>query len=660
MTGGDVRKSSYNSSSPHLFRGGGGGSLGNSMANNGNGSGGSPGSAGGLSDLDGSSPGSDSRTRQDTSVDSLLSSGGRSVNLAHDGVSPHWFSTADQMSFSPSTPGQQGANGACYHFKILVPAVAAGAIIGKGGETIAQLQKDAGARVKMSKANDFYPGTTERVCLISGSVEGILRIHDFIQEKIKEKPDPNAKMAIDFDHKQPAEREKQVKILVPNSTAGMIIGKGGSFIKQIKEDSGAYVQISQKSRDHALAERCITVIGELENNKKACAMIISKIVEDPQSGSCLNVSYAEVSGPVANFNPTGSPYANTGGTSSGPSTVTNSNPSYSSNGSLNSMSPTLTNSFSSPQGSGTPGGMLSFNPNVGLGPTIPPANSAQMIESIKTMLRVSGYSEDAVSEISSAMNTLATYGMLGLGLGLGGVFNPSMNGPVIGGLSMGMPSTPGPNNCGLASLNPGQNAMYTPTGPSLDGCNNLNVISSSQGGTGPGNGLFGPVGSSGALGMSMNHSFTSPTNTPRSDRLGGDAFDSLIRHQSPPSLGSPGTNNNSFGLGTMLTSPNRKSPTPNDPQEPQTKVEIEVGDNIVGAILGHGGKSLVEIQRISGANIQISKKGIYVPGTRNRIVTISGSSNAVGTAQYLIEQQIGEEEAKRARQNSTGLSSVMR
>lgn len=45
-----------------------------------------------------------------------------------------------------------------YHFKILVPSVASGAIIGKGGETIAQLQKDTTARVKMSKANDFYPG----------------------------------------------------------------------------------------------------------------------------------------------------------------------------------------------------------------------------------------------------------------------------------------------------------------------------------------------------------------------------------------------------------------------------------------------------------------------------------------------------------------------
>ena len=48
---------------------------------------------------------------------------------------------------------------ASYHFKILVPSTAAGAIIGKGGETIAQLQKDAGTRIKMSKANDFYPGT---------------------------------------------------------------------------------------------------------------------------------------------------------------------------------------------------------------------------------------------------------------------------------------------------------------------------------------------------------------------------------------------------------------------------------------------------------------------------------------------------------------------
>lgn len=45
-----------------------------------------------------------------------------------------------------------------FHFKTLIPSVAAGAIIGKGGETIATLQKETGARVKMSKSHDFYPG----------------------------------------------------------------------------------------------------------------------------------------------------------------------------------------------------------------------------------------------------------------------------------------------------------------------------------------------------------------------------------------------------------------------------------------------------------------------------------------------------------------------
>jgi RNA-binding protein Nova len=79
----------------------------------------------------------------------------------------------------------------------------------------------------------------------------------------------------------------------------MIIGIGGSFIKQIKEESGAYIQISQKAKDQALQEWCITVIGDSDCYRKACCMILSKIAEDPQSGSCLNVSYAEVTGPAS-------------------------------------------------------------------------------------------------------------------------------------------------------------------------------------------------------------------------------------------------------------------------------------------------------------------------------------------------------------------------
>lgn len=555
----------------------------------------------------------------------------------------------------------QGQANGTYHFKILVPSVAAGAIIGKGGETIAQLQKEAGARVKMSKANDFYPGTTERVCLITGTVEGILGIHDFIMEKIKEKPDPNAKMAIDFDHKQPAEREKQVKILVPNSTAGMIIGKGGSYIKQIKEESGAYVQISQKSKDHALAERCITVIGEMDNNKTACHMILAKIVEDPQSGSCLNVSYADVTGPVANFNPTGSPFANPGSVPS--SAMNNSNTSYSSNGSLNSLSPTVTNSFNSPQSGAAHGGIVPF-PSLGMGgPAIPPAAAAQIIDSIKNMLRGNGYSEQATSEITAAMNTLANYGVLGLGLG---ILN-SINGtPVMGSLGMGMPNSAA-NNCPMPPGGMTSQGMYTSSTavPGLEGgCSSV----ATSGPMGAGSSMFGPIGSlgNGISGLGLGPGFTSPTASRSNDRflMQADAtvYDPFRR--TSPALASPSAaalpvNNNSFGLGTGLSSgPQslRKSPTPNDRQMGDTtKIEIEVGENIVGAILGPGGKSLVEIQRFSGANIQISKKGIFAPGTRNRIVTITGPHSAVSTAQYLIEHQISEEEAKRAQQNAMGV-----
>lgn len=67
---------------------------------------------------------------------------------------------------------------------------------------------------------------------------------------------------------------------------------------------------------------------------------------------------------------------------------------------------------------------------------------------------------------------------------------------------------------------------------------------------------------------------------------------------------------------------------------------------------GPGGRSLVEIQQMSGANIQISKKGTFAPGTRNRIVTISGTQTAISNAHYLIEQKIQEEELKRTRHNA--------
>nr|NP_001262414.1 pasilla, isoform Q [Drosophila melanogaster]AGB95796.1 pasilla, isoform Q [Drosophila melanogaster] len=499
-----------------------------------------------------------------------------------------------------------------YHMKILVPAVASGAIIGKGGETIASLQKDTGARVKMSKSHDFYPGTTERVCLITGSTEAIMVVMEFIMDKIREKPDLTNKI-VDTDSKQTQERDKQVKILVPNSTAGMIIGKGGAFIKQIKEESGSYVQISQKPTDVSLQERCITIIGDKENNKNACKMILSKIVEDPQSGTCLNVSYADVSGPVANFNPTGSPYA------------TNQNAINSSTASLNSTLGTTiggANSAASLLVNGT-----GINLSINLGSPNPAPNLAvatQLLEHIKVAMRGSGYSETVTNEVVAALSVLAKYGVLGMGVGVSH--------------TNGAHSTLG-NFLGVTTLD-----QQTAAAASAATASNV----------------FGAVGQVNLEQYAAAVASAAAASRPTQSQLDAAAvqFDPF-RHlgsATAPAATPVSLNNNSFGLtattGTATTAQLgglSKSPTPGDLSSKDSK-NVEVPEVIIGAILGPSGRSLVEIQHVSGANVQISKKGIFAPGTRNRIVTITGQPSAIAKAQYLIEQKINEEETKRARQ----------
>lgn len=136
--------------------------------------------------------------------------------------------------------------------------------------------------------------------------------------------------------------------------------------------------------------------------------------------------------------------------------------------------------------------------------------------------------------------------------------------------------------------------------------------------------------------------YTSPTGLPNT--CGG------FGSERSPSV-SVNLNQNSFGLGTAIASPYAASAE--EKSSMASKREIEVAENIVGAILGPGGKGIVELQQLTSTNIQISKKGVWVPGTRNRVVTITGSANSIGQAHYLINQRIQQEEVKRARQGAT-------
>ncbi|GMH95888.1 hypothetical protein TrST_g3403 [Triparma strigata] len=80
---------------------------------------------------------------------------------------------------------------------------------------------------------------------------------------------------------------------------------------------------------------------------------------------------------------------------------------------------------------------------------------------------------------------------------------------------------------------------------------------------------------------------------------------------------------------------------PGDPtQGNQTVMQMAVPNSVIGCILGRGGTTMLELQAVSGARIKVSQRGEYVPGTENRIVTISGSSEACQGASMLITSKI--------------------
>ncbi|TPP59893.1 RNA-binding protein Nova-1 [Fasciola gigantica] len=99
----------------------------------------------------------------------------------------------------------------------------------------------------------------------------------------------------------------------------MVIGKGGSYIQEIKDKTGAYSANFNKSHENQLFERCIIIAisstletalsGDLDQTRAAVQLILAVIAADPQSASCPNLSYHDVRGPVASVYPTGSPYA---------------------------------------------------------------------------------------------------------------------------------------------------------------------------------------------------------------------------------------------------------------------------------------------------------------------------------------------------------------
>ncbi|KAI8032526.1 Protein BTR1 [Camellia lanceoleosa] len=182
-----------------------------------------------------------------------------------------------QLSFSENT--EKNA-----YIRFLVSNAEAGSVIGKGGSTINDFQSQSGARIQLSRNHEFFPGTTDRIIMVSGSHNEILNAMDLILAKFL-----NEFYVDDGDDVDP---RSKLKLIVPNSSCGGIIGKGGSTIKSFIEDSQAGIKISPQDSNYlGLNDRLVTLTGTVEEQMRAIDLILSKLAEDPHYAQSFSVPF---------------------------------------------------------------------------------------------------------------------------------------------------------------------------------------------------------------------------------------------------------------------------------------------------------------------------------------------------------------------------------
>ncbi|KAJ0047003.1 hypothetical protein Pint_05941 [Pistacia integerrima] len=171
------------------------------------------------------------------------------------------------------------------YIRFLVSNPLAGAVIGKGGSTITDFQSQSRAKIQLSRSHEFFPGTTDRIIMISGTIDETLKAVELILDKLLSE--------IHAEDGYEAGPSTKVRLIVPNSSCGSIIGKGGAIIKSFIEDSQAGIKISPLDHNYyGLNDRLVTLTGHLDEQLRAIDLILSKLMEDTHYKQTMSVPYS--------------------------------------------------------------------------------------------------------------------------------------------------------------------------------------------------------------------------------------------------------------------------------------------------------------------------------------------------------------------------------
>uniref|UniRef100_A0A8C4E2C2 Poly(rC) binding protein 3 n=1 Tax=Dicentrarchus labrax TaxID=13489 RepID=A0A8C4E2C2_DICLA len=176
----------------------------------------------------------------------------------------------------PTKVQSEGGLNVTLTIRLLMHGKEVGSIIGKSG-----------ARINISEGN-----CPERIVTITGPTDTIFKAFAMIAYKFEED-------IINSMSNSPATSKPPVtlRLVVPASQCGSLIGKGGSKIKEMRESTGAQVQVAGDMLPNS-TERAVTISGTPEAIIQCVKQICVVMLESPPKGATIPYRPKPASTPV--------------------------------------------------------------------------------------------------------------------------------------------------------------------------------------------------------------------------------------------------------------------------------------------------------------------------------------------------------------------------
>jgi len=195
-------------------------------------------------------------------------------------------------------------------FKLLCPQTLTGMLIGKGGSVINQLNHSTGAKIQLSQNEVYFPGTNDRVLVVTGTKEGLSNALRELVTRIVEAPEKKPGFNNGFDAfgnpnphpNRAANGLHQIKLIIPKNASGTLIGKGGIIIKHMSDSTSCKMQLGDESDPFGTNERLFFVqsasVAHLVHGSQT---VMTQLLSEPKVRTYANSS--AVYGPPGGYSP---------------------------------------------------------------------------------------------------------------------------------------------------------------------------------------------------------------------------------------------------------------------------------------------------------------------------------------------------------------------